>query len=216
MEISGCEFYQNKGQDDLISIGLEQVHNLTISNCLFRNNDAQSALIGIYSVFNVEISGCEFYQNKGQDNLVLISSEQVHNLTISNCLFRNNDGQSALILIVYVLNVEISGCEFYQNKGQDDLIAIVLHDCFDMDNCSIYDNDIKDTIFQLESSNSESMFTITNCLFSNNTSGGNILEIVSNRLYMSNINLISNRIKWIEYSIVRITPILHYNEQNIM
>ena len=84
-----------------------------------------------------------------------------------------------------------------------------------MDNCSIYDNDIKDTILQLESSNSESMFPITNCLFSNNTSGGNILEIVSNRLYMSNINLISNRIKWIEYSIVRITPILHYNEQNV-
>ena len=86
---------------------------------------------------------------------------------------------------------------------------------FGMDNCSIYDNNIKDTIFYLESSKFESMSTITNCLFSNNTSGGNILEITSNRLYMSNINLISNKIKWIEYSIIRITALLLYYEQNL-
>ena len=59
------------------------------------------------------------------------------------------------------------------------------------------------------------MFTITNCLFSNNTSGGNILEITSNRLYMSNINLISNKIKCIEYSIIQITALVLYYEQNL-
>ena len=86
-----------------------------------------------------------------------------------------------------------------------------------MDNCSIYDNDIKDAIFHLESNNSESMFTIINCLFSNNTSGGNMLEILSDRLYMSNIDLISNKMKRIEYSIIRITSILlSYGQYNIM
>ena len=76
-----------------------------------------------------------------------------------------------------------------------------------MDNCSIYDKDMKDTIFHLEKSNSESMFTITNCLFSNNTSGGNILEIMSDTLYMSNINFINSKIKRIQY---------HTNNKNIL
>ena len=213
--ISGCEFYQNKCQHDLISIGFEKVHKLTISNCLFRNNDAQSSLIGITNVSNVEISGCEFYQNKDKRYLISIGYEQVQNFTISNCLFHNNDAKSELIVIENVLNVKISGCEFYQNKGQEYLIVTFSHYFFDMDNCSIYDNDIKDTVFHLESSSSESMFTITNCLFSNNTSGGNILIIRSDTLYMSNVNLISNKIKWIEYSIIRITGILHYNEPNL-
>ena len=219
VEISGCEFYQNKGQAYLISIGFERVHNLTISNCLFRNNinDAISDVIMIEfeDVLNVEISGCEFYQNKGQTHLIQIILEQVNNLTISNCLFRNNDAQPDLIMIVDAFNVEISGCEFYQNKGQDELIVTNLGYLFHMDNCSIYGNDVKYTIFHLESSNFESMFTITNCLFSNNTSGGNVLEITSNRLHMSNINLISNKIKWIEYSIIQITTILLSHEQNL-
>ena len=194
---------------------IENIYNLNISNCLFRNNDAQSDLIKIRNVSNVEISGCEFYQNKCQYDLISIGFEKVHKLTISNCLFRNNDAQSYLIVIENVLNVKISGCEFYQNKGQEYLIVTFSHYFFDMDNCSVYDNRIKDTIFHLESSNCESMFTITNCLFSNNTSGGNILIIRSDTLYMSNVNLISNKIKWIEYSIIRITGILHYNEQNL-
>ena len=134
-----------------------------------------------------------------------------YNLTISNCLFCNNNAHSAHIMIDNVFNVEISGCEFYQNKGQDFLIATFLGYSFDIDNCSIYSNDVKDT----GKSNFESMFIITNCLFSNNTSGGNILEITSDRLYMSNINLISNKIKWIEYSIIQITAILPYYEQNL-
>ena len=124
VEISGCEFYQNKGQAYLISIDFERVRNLTtcISNCLFHNNiiinDTQTALIWIRHVSNVEISGCEFYQNtlKGQAYLISIGFEQVHNLTISNCLFHNNNAQSYLIEITNVFNVEISGCEFYQNK----------------------------------------------------------------------------------------------------
>ena len=145
---------------------IRYIYNLNVSNCLFRNNDAQLALVVINS--NVEISGCEFYQNKCQTYLISISFEQVHNVTISNCLFRNNDAQ-LLIVIVNVLNVDISGCEFYQNKGQAYLIVTLLGSFFDMNNCSIYDNDIKDTIFHLESSNFQSMSTITNCLFSKNT-----------------------------------------------
>ena len=217
VEISGCEFYQNKNQTHLISIGYNLVHDLTIRNCLFLNNDAQlKANIVIKNVLNIAISGCEFYQNKGQMNhLISIGSEQVHNLTISNCFFRNNDAQSKLIEINHVFNVKICGCEFYQNKGQDELIVTFLGSFFDMDNCSIYDNDVKDAIFLLESSKSESMFTITNCLFSNNTSGGNIVEITSNRLYMSNINFTSNKIKWIEYSILKITAALPHYKPNL-
>ena len=243
VEISGCEFYQNRdSQSYLIWFGLEQFHNLvSISNCLFHNNVAQLALVAIQNVSYVEISRCEFYQNEGQTYLILISVEevhnltisnclfcnndnqkqqlivikQVHNLTISNCLFCNNDAQETLIMTFYVFNVEISGCKFYQNKGQVYLILIPTY-FFDMDNCSFYDNnDIKDTIFHVETANSESMFTITNCLFSNNTSGGNILEITSDTLYMSNINLVSNKIKWIEYSIIRITALLLSHEQNL-
>ena len=50
VEISGCTFYQNKGQMPPIMIGVELVHNLTISYCLFHNNDAQSALTMIGNV----------------------------------------------------------------------------------------------------------------------------------------------------------------------
>ena len=187
------------------------IYNVTISNCLFHNNDAQS----IRNVSNVEISGCEFYQNKGQDHSILIAFAQVHSLTISNCLFHNNDADSDLICIYNVYNVKISGCEFYQNKVQGDLIETYLGYFFDMEKCSIYDNNIKDTIFYLVSSKFESTLISTNCLFSNNTSGGYILEITSNRLYMSNINLKSNKIKWIEYSIIQITSILLSQEQNL-
>ena len=102
--------------------------------------------------------------------------------TSSQCYYKqlfihNNDAQLDIIYIYNVSNVEISGCEFYQNKGQDFLIQIFLGYSFDMDNCSIYDNDVKDTIFELESSSFESTFTITNCLFSNNTSGGKLRVI---------------------------------------
>ena len=126
VEISGCEFYQNRdSQSYLIWFGLEQFHNLvSISNCLFHNNVAQLALVAIQNVSYVEISRCEFYQNEGQTYLILISVEEVHNLTISNCLFCNNDAQETLIMTFYVFNVEISGCKFYQNKGQVYLILI--------------------------------------------------------------------------------------------
>ena len=142
MEISGREFYQNKGQTSLLWIGFRQVHNFNISNCLFCNNDDQSELIVINNVFNVEISGCEFYQNKDQDDLILIDFEQVHNFNIINCLFCNNHAQIKLIGIDNASNVAISGSEFYQNKGQEYLIFSYLSYIFDMDNCSIYDNDI--------------------------------------------------------------------------
>ena len=213
VEILGCEFYQNKGEMPLISTGSEQAHNVNISNCLFHNNDAQSSLIDIENVLNVEISGSEFYQNKCQMPFISIGLVEVHNLTIRNCLFDNNNATLNLIWIYNVVNVEISGCVFYQNRGQDLLTVTYLPYLFDMDNCSIYDNDIKDAIFHLESNNSESMFTITSCLLSNNTSGGNILEITSNRLYMSNINLASNKLRRIDYSIMRITSILLFFEQ---
>ena len=213
VEISGCEFYQNKGQEQIIWI--KNVVNVEISGCEFYQNKGQEQIIWIKNVVNVEISGCEFYQNK---NLLYIFGS---NLIISNCSFHNNNAQSKLIMI-FVVNVKISGCEFYQNKGDNYLIFTILksnsfdssiYNSFDMDNCSIYGNDAKDTIFHWEALNSEAMLTITNCLFSNNTSGGNILDIMSNILFMSNINLISNKIKWIEYSIIRITAIFRYNEQ---
>ena len=220
------------GDSTLIDIlHLQDIYNLTISNCLFRNNDAQSVVIA--NVSNVEISGCEFYQNKGRrEDFISIGGILVQNLTISDCLFHNNDNPQ-IILIENVFNAKISGCEFYQNKGKNylimtdlgysiyssmyeyDNVVTLLGHSFDIENCSIYDNDVKATIFHLETLNFESMFTITNCLFSNNTSGGNILEITSNRLYMSNINLVSNKIKWIEYSIIQITAILREKVFNI-
>ena len=210
-----CIFTSTIGDSafDIIDLYVIDSYNLTISNCLFRNNGAQVNLIVIQNISNVQISGCEFYQNKGQDALIWIGFRQVHNLTISNCLFHNNDAQSALIMSARALNVEISGCEFYQNEGQHYLIVGFLSLFVLMDNCSIYGNDIKNAIFQLESSKSESVFIITNCQFYNNTSGGNILEIRSNRLLMSKTKLISNKIKWIEYSIIQITALLHYGEQ---
>ena len=140
---------------------------------------------------------------------------------ISNCLFHNNDVGYELIVVQNVLNVEISGCEFYQNTGQGSLISIYSFSISfsfsfmpDLDNCSIYDNDIY-TVFQFESSNSESMINITNCLFSNNTSVDGILIIAIDRLYMSNVNLISNKMKRIETSIMLITPVHPNGEQHL-
>ena len=176
--------------------------------------------VSFYYLVTVSFNKCIFTSGvsalAGTEGLYI---EDVYSLTISNCLFHNNDAQTELIEIYSASNVEISGCEFYQNRGHYDLIITYSDYTFDMYNCSIYDNDIKDAIFHLESRNSESMFTMTNCLFSNNTSSGKILEIVSDRFYMSNINLISNKIKRIDYSIVQITSVLlssgQYNIINI-
>ena len=198
VEICGCEFYRNTGQEDK----------------LISKNDAKLELITIENILNVKISGCEFYQNKGLK--ICISYGQVHNLTISNCLFHNNDKQSVLTLTGNILNVKISGCEFYENKGQFSLISIYSRLVYflDMNNCSIYDNDVKRTACLFLNYISESMITITNCLFSNNTSGWNILTITIHRLYMSNVNVISNKIKRIGNSIVEINAINPIGETN--
>ena len=135
----------------------------------------------------------------------------IYNLIISNCLFRNNSNQSELILIKNVVYVEISGCEFYQNKGQAYLIVIIPENrvtpfVFVLDNCRIYDNDVSISTINMDGYNSTSGIIVINCLFSNNTSGGKILIITIDRLYMLNINLISNKITGIENSIIEITP----------
>ena len=59
------------------------------------------------------------------------------------------------------------------------------------------------------------MITVTNCLFSNNTSTRNIFVITIDRLYMSNVNLISNKIKRIGTSIMLITPVHPNGEQHL-
>ena len=170
---------------------------------------------GVFSLVTVNFNKCIFTSAQGKavtdkDGLYIAG---IHNLIISNCLFRNNDAQSELIVISKPLNVEISGCEFYQNTGQKDLISIYnmiyTLDPFhlELDNCSIYDNEVDYSTISIDSSNSESMITVTNCLFSNNTSDGHIFIIVTDRLYMSNVNLISNKIKRIGTSIMFITPI---------
>ena len=144
---------------------------------------------------------------------------EIHNVIISNCLFHNNDAQSELIVIQHVLNVEISGCEFYQNTGQRDLIRIYCNSFetfyLELDNCSIYDNEVDYSTIDMESFNLESMITVTNCLFSNNTSTRNIFVITIDRLYMSNVNLISNKIKGIGTSIMLITPVHPNGEQHL-
>ena len=133
------------------ALAVEDVYNLTISNCLFCNNDAQSELIVINNVFNMEISGSEFYQNKGQSSLLWIGYEQVHNLTISNCLFHNNDAQSELVVIDNVFNMEIFGCKFYQNKGQVDLILIGFQKVYNVtiSNCLFRYNDAQTDLINI-------------------------------------------------------------------
>ena len=171
---------------------------------------------GVFSLVTVNFNKCIFTSARGKavtdkDGLYIAG---IHNLIISNCLFRDNDAQSELIVISKPLNVEISGCEFYQNTGQWFLISIYnmiyTLDPFhlELDNCSIYDNEVDYSTISIDSSNSESMITVTNCLFSNNTSDDKIFVITIDTLYMSNVNLISNKIKRIGTSIMFITPIM--------
>ena len=112
--------------------------------------------------------------------------------------------------------MEIFGCEFYQNKGQSYLIHVysVIPFYLELDNCKIYDNEVDYSMIAIEGSNSESMITVTNCLFSNNTSDWHIFLIAIDRLYMRNVNLISNMIKWIGTSIIGIAPLYTDGEQN--
>ena len=111
--------------------------------------------------------------------------------------------------------MEIFGCEFYQNKGQSYLIHVysVIPFYLELDNCSIYDNEIDYSTISIQGSNSESMITVTNCLFFNNTSDWHIFLTL--RLYMRNVNLISNMIKWIGTSIIEIAPLYTNGEQNL-
>ena len=194
-----------RGNDIYSNFLIWDVQNLTISNCLFYNN-LFSLTITISNISNMKISGSELYQN-----IASLDISDCHTVTISNCLFHNNDDYLSL-RISNVANMQISGCEFYENKGQDSLIDISLGEDshFDMDNCSIFDNDVKATTFQLTCSHSESIITISNCLFLNN-----ILEIMSERLYTSNINLINNKMKYTESSIMRITS-CSYHSQNLI
>ena len=90
------------------------------------------------------------------------------------------------------MEISAAGCEFYQNKGQSYLIDVysVIPFYLELDNCKIYDNEVDYLMIAIEGSNSESMITVTNCLFSNNTSDWHIFLIAIDRLYMKNVNLI--------------------------
>ena len=177
-------------------------------NIIFNN------FLGVFILVTVSFNKCIFTSARGKavtHNYGLYMGEN-HNVIISNCLFYNINAQTTLIQINNPLNVKLSGCEFYQNTGQDILVLIYCEIPFylELDNCSIYDNDIG-IGFQFESSNSElnseSMINITNCVFTNNTSADRIFVITIDRLYMSNVNLISNKMKRIETSIMLITPV---------
>ena len=191
-------------------LDIVDIYNLIISNCLFHYNDVGYELIVVQNVLNVEISGCEFYQNKGQDFFIwigkaitdkeVLNTVDIHNLTISNCLFHNNETQFKALLLVYIVSVSVSvSCLFIWTW----ITAVFMTMIY------IY------TVFQFESSNSESMINITNCLFSNNTSVDGILIIAIDRLYMSNVNLISNKMKRIETSIMLITSVHPNGEQHL-
>ena len=78
---------------DTEGLYIADVHNLTISNCLFRN-DAQADLIGIEDVSHVEISRCEFYQNKGQHELIV--TLLVYLFHMDNCSIYGNDVKDAI------------------------------------------------------------------------------------------------------------------------
>ena len=171
---------------------------------------------GVFFLVTVSFNKCIFTSGgKAVTDKAGLYAE-IHNVIISNCLFRNNV-QDELIVFQHVLNVEISGCEFYQNTGQDNLIRIYGSRPFylELDNCSIYDNEVDYSTISMDSSNSESTITVTNCLFSNNTSTRNIFVITIERLYMSNVNLISNKIKGIGTSIMLITPVHPNGEQHL-
>ena len=175
-------------------------------------------ILGCYSLVTVSFNKCIFTSGgRAVTNIEGLYIRNVHNLTINNCLFRNNDAQLQLIVIESVLNVEIFGCEFYQNKGQKDLIKMYsfVHLFLEMDNCRIYDNEVVVSTISMEGFNSQSMITVSNCLFSNNTSAGHVLLIAIDRLYMSNVNLISNKIKRIGTSIIQITQIHTNGKQHL-
>ena len=191
--------------------------NLRGGGSFYAENITFYDILGICSFATMIFNKCIFTSGgKAVTDKAGLYTGDIHNVIISNCLFRNNDAQSELIVISNPLNVEISGCEFYQNQGQAYLIRIYSSIPFylELDNCSIYDNDIY-TVFQFESSNSESMINITNCVFSNNTSVGSILIINIDRLYMSNVNLISNKNSGIGTSIMLITPAHPNGEQHL-
>ena len=138
-----------------------------------------------------------------------LTIESVSNVIISNCLFHNNelDSDRDLVKIGTAKHVKISGCEFYLNYlATGNLIDISQNlTKFEMDNCSIYDNDAS-VVLSIWPGTIPKIVIITNCLFSNNTAVANIIYIHVNRLYMSNVILVSNTIKFMG-NIVRLHPI---------
>ena len=192
--------------------------NLQGGGSFYAENIIFYDISGDCSLVTVSFNKCIFTSGgKAVTNKEGLYIDYAYNLTISNCLFRNNDAQSELIVFQHVLNVEISGCEFYQNTGQRDLIRIYSYIpfYFELDNCSIYDNEVDYSTIDMGSFNSKSMITVTNCLFSNNTSDGHIFIIAIDRLYMSNVILISNKIKRIGTSTMLITPVYPNREQHL-
>ena len=196
--------------------------NLQSGGSFYAENMTFYDISGICSFATMIFNNCIFTSGgKAVTDKEGLYIADIYTVIISNCIFCNNV-QDELIVFQNVVNVELFGCEFYQNTGQDDLIRIYSLEPFylELDNCSIYDNEVNYSTIEVVSFNSESMITVTNCLFSNNTSTGNIFVITIDRLYMSNVNLISNKIKRIETSIMLITPVhpngeQHFNISNI-
>ena len=201
--------------------GSRNVFSFNGTGSFYAENITFYKISGNYSLITVSFNKCIFTSRGSAVTNMISLYIIVRYVIISNCLFHNNVAQSELIYIESVLIGNISGCDFYQNKGQKALV--VIHSSgkpryiFEIANCSIYDNEVSEKIFRVFSYKPESLVIVTNCLFSNNTSDQYFFLTFIDRVYMSNVNVISNKIKWIRASIIHMkSPFPNGNEHSNM
>ena len=201
--------------------GSRNVFSFNSTGSFYAENITFYKISGNYSLITVSFNKCIFTSGGSAVTNMISLYIIVRYVIISNCLFHNNVAQSELIYIESVLIGNISGCDFYQNKGQKALV--VIHSSgkpryiFEIANCSIYDNEVSEKIFRVFSYKPESLVIVTNCLFSNNTSDQYFFLTFIDRVYMSNVNVISNKIKWIRASIIHMkSPFPNGNEHSNM
>jgi hypothetical protein len=175
------------------------IENLSIINCTFKNNYAKNTGMALYNshVVNMLISNCIFKNNNHTNTA---NGGAIYNnsstLSINNCNFNNNTSENGGAIFNNYSNATITNCEFIANTCNTNGGAINDYLCA---------SKIFNTVFSFNSAHNygggiytyapaNTHDSITNCTFFHNygkTKGGAIVDydlptVITNSIFMQN------------------------------
>ncbi len=144
--------------------------SLSLSNCIFRNNEGYSAgaLRLYFSESGCTINRCIFENNRSGDSGGAVYAYEGNALSITNCLFRENQARArgGAIDGYYLTSARIANCTFVENSTDDQTEGVTTFrygDSPEIVNCIFANN--RDRAVSTSNYNTAQYPSIQHCLF---------------------------------------------------